>query len=65
MNKDEQTIISVVSYSDYKKFQNILTDKLSPIKDSINPINFFLPTTKKVESFDPEHFSKSIFNFNL
>ncbi len=62
MNEDKQAINSVVSYSDYKKFQNILTDKPSLIKDSINPINFFLPTAKKVEFFDFDDFSKSIFN---
>lgn len=62
MNRDEQTIHPVVSYSDYKKFRNILTDKPSQIKESINPIKFFLPSTKKVDSFDHEHFSKSIFN---
>lgn len=62
MNKDQQIINHIVSYSDYKKFQNILTDKPSPIKDSINPINFFLPTIEKVESFDSENFLKLLFN---
>lgn len=62
MNKDQQIINHIVSYSDYKKFQNILVDKPSPIKDSINPINFFLPTIEKVESFDSENFLKSLFN---
>lgn len=62
MNNNEKVINPIVSYSDYKKFQNILTNKTSPIKDSINPINFFLPTSQKVESFDPDIFLKNIFN---
>jgi hypothetical protein len=62
MDKENQQISHIISYSDYKKFQNILTDTVYPSKESINPINFFLPTPEKVESFDPKIFLRSLFN---
>ena len=62
MEKDEKLPSAIITYLDYKKFQNILTDKVYPIKESINPINFFIPSKNKVDLFDNKKFTESLFN---
>jgi hypothetical protein len=54
-----------VSYPDYKKFQNILTDSSVSVKDFINPINFFIPSELKVGKIDKESFIKSLFSLRI
>jgi hypothetical protein len=54
--------IPFVSYPDYKKFQNILTDSSGSVKDFINPINFFVPSELKVGKIDKEGFIKTLFS---
>lgn len=62
MSKDQKEKLQIISYPDYKKFQNILTDKTYPIKDFINPITFFIPSKEKAFSFDSQSFLQTIFN---
>ncbi len=65
MKKLDAINSSIISYPDYKKFESILINKSSSIKDFINPVNFFLPTTDKVDSFDSELFINSIFSMEI
>lgn len=52
----------IISYPDYKNFRGILTNTYKQIKESINPLYFFLPTKEKVDKFDTENFLNSVFN---
>lgn len=65
MKKLDAINSSIISYPDYKKFENILIDKSSSIKDFINPVNFFLPTKDKVDSFDQDLFINSMFSMEI
>jgi hypothetical protein len=52
----------VISYPDYKKFQNILSESTFPDRDFIDPITSFFPSEDRVEDFNKEIFIKSLFN---
>lgn len=52
----------IISYPDYKKFQNILSDATFTDRDFIDPITSFSPMEDRVENFNKEIFISSIFN---
>ncbi len=65
MKNIDSVNIPFVSYPDYKKFENILTNSSVSVKDFINPINFFIPSEAKVGGIDREVFVKSLFSLRV
>ena len=56
MNKLDSINSPFISYPDYKKFQNILTDTSVSVKDFINPLNFFIPSDLKISKLNKKEF---------
>lgn len=51
-----------ITFPDYKNFEGILTNTAVSSKEFIDPVNFFMPSTEKVGSFDEDAFIKSFFS---
>jgi len=58
-------IKNIIEYPDYKNFIGLLTNSDSGLKEAINPLNFFIPSKEKVDTFDEDRFVKNIFSRSM